>query len=102
MKEELNLTFFCENTTIEKNDNLNLNENVRNDILDFYVIKKGFLLKKETIKTFSNEFMPYLINQFNLTDYLERRYNCNIHLKIFYFYPFKNILFLSLSHDFSQ
>jgi len=78
LEGELNITFFCENYISKKNVTMDSEDRDKHDILDFYVIKNGSLNKNETLTDFSKEFMAHMLNEFNLTDYLEKKYLSNI------------------------
>lgn len=50
------------------------NENEKKNILNFYVVKNGNIEKNETLKDLSKEYVSYMLNEFNLTDYLEKKF----------------------------
>ncbi len=95
---ELNMTFFCKNEISSKNVTVDSNDDDKKNILDFYVVKNGNIEKNETLKDLSQEYVSYMLKEFNLTDYLEKKYFC----KKYYFFlqiitNIEKLLFLNIN-----
>jgi hypothetical protein len=75
MNDELIINFYCRNeTSIIKGIKIDSPENDRNDMLEYYVVKKGQIIKHENMTKANPYFLEYLMNDFNLTDHLEKKY----------------------------
>jgi len=70
----LSLTFFCENNYSKKNLTFDSDENDKKNVLNYLAVKNGTLEKNETLKDFSKEFIAHMLNEFKLTDYLEKKF----------------------------
>lgn len=94
MDNELIIDFFCKNETTIRIYKANLTdidspENDRNDMLEYYVVKKGEIKKHEKMSKANPHFLEYLMNDFNLTDHLEKKYPgiyIKLKLKFFLFF----------------
>jgi hypothetical protein len=91
MEDEININFFCRNETTIKNIDIDSSVNDRNDMLEYYVIKKGDILKHKKLSKANPHFLEYLFNDFNLTDHLEKKFPGN------YFYDFLWFFFIKIS-----
>lgn len=49
-------------------------ENDKKNILNYIVVKDGSVEKNETLTDFSKEFVAHMLDEFKLTDYLEKKY----------------------------
>ena len=53
-------------------------ENDKKNLLNYFVVKKGILEKNETSTDFSKEFIAHMLDEFKLTDYLEKKFYCKL------------------------
>jgi len=79
LEDVLKIDFYCKNeTTITaKNIKIDSPKNERNDMLEYYAIKDGQILKEEKMSKANPHFLEYMFNDFNLTEHLEKKYPGN-------------------------
>jgi len=70
------LIFYCGNYSSASSRNISIDseEKQKKDLLDFLVIKNGLVEKNETLAFLSKNFVANMLNEFNLTFYLEKKY----------------------------
>lgn len=49
-------------------------ENEKKNLLNYFAVKNGIIEKNETLADFSKEFIAHMLDEFKLTDYLEKKY----------------------------
>jgi len=100
---ELNITFYCESKkSNENNVTMDSHENEKKNLLNYFVVKNGVIEKNETLADFTEEYVAYLLNEFKLTDFLEKKYLGSGEHFIFYFIFLLKLKFFSfeLSQNF--
>jgi hypothetical protein len=70
------LIFYCGNYSAASSKNITIDseEKLKKDLLEFFVIKNGLVEKNETLAFLSKNFVANMLNEFNLTFYLEKKY----------------------------
>ena len=77
LKGELIIDFYCLHKFHLKNVTIDSPKNDREDILDYFAIKNGTILKEKKMSTANPYFLEYMFNDFNLTEHLENKYPGN-------------------------
>ena len=77
LKDVLKIDFFCQNKLSVKDVTVDSPENDRNDMLRYYAIKNGTILKDVKMSKANPHFLEYMFNDFNLTKHLEDKYPGN-------------------------
>lgn len=76
LQGELNIGFYCGNyTAANVNVTFDSEEKHKKNELEFYVIKNGEIAKNKTLSFLSKSFVAHMLNEFDLTRYLEKKFS---------------------------
>ena len=75
LKDILEIDFFCKKILGTKDITIDSNIYDKKDILGLVVIKNGNIKKNETLTDIRSNYLSYLMNEFNMTDYLNKKYD---------------------------